>query len=156
MSASSARVSIQVIGEPGENRRIRHLRLTGLLMAGALAGKILGFVREIAFARLLGASMVADGFRSALTGTLLPIAPLQGDAVPAVLIPLHKRWSAEGRAQEWFTSLTVALVLFSLVIAIVVRLAADSWMRLIAGGLVWGDDFKFGCHVGPPGETMCD
>ena len=119
---------------PEDKSRVGNMRMTGLLIAGALAGKILGFLREIAFARLLGATVVADGFRSALTATLLPIAPLQGDAVPAVLIPLHKRWSAEGRAPERFTSLTLALVCFSVGILVIVELFADSWMRMIATG----------------------
>lgn len=63
------------------------MRLVGIMMGGALAEKLLGFAREIVMARMLGAGIVADAFRGAVTAVLQPIAPLQGDIVPAVPVP---------------------------------------------------------------------
>ena len=82
--------------------------LTARLMGGALLGKALGFVRELMMAQVLGASIVADGFRGALTGVLLPLILLQNDCVPALLIPLHKRWGGQGRVIRRFTALPSA------------------------------------------------
>ena len=52
-------------------------RFTAILVGGALASKMLGFAREVLMAHVLGASMVADGFRGAHRGGPDP------DRVPA-------------------------------------------------------------------------
>lgn len=109
-------------------------RLTGLLIGGALVGKVLGFAREILMARLLGATFVADSFRGAMTAVLLPLAPLQGDIVPAILIPLHHAWCAEGRAPRMFASLSAMFVLAAGAITALVVLLADRWIDLVVGG----------------------
>lgn len=132
-NSSAVAESTIIASDRGGSGR-RHIRFAGLLIGGALAGKVLGFVREIAFARLLGASMMADAFRAGLTGALLPVAPLQGDIVPAVLIPLHKKWDSEGSAACLFASLTTGLVLLAAAIALIIELFADRWIGLIAGG----------------------
>ena len=74
------------------------LRLAGWLVGGAVFGKVLGFAREVEMARLLGANIVADSFRGALTAVLLPVAPMQTDMLPSALIPLHRSWSEDGSA----------------------------------------------------------
>jgi hypothetical protein len=48
--------------------------MAAILMSGALVSKLLGFGREVLMAQVLGASMVADGFRGALTAVMLPLA----------------------------------------------------------------------------------
>ena len=63
-------------------------RFVAKLISGALASKLLGFGREIAMAHVLGATLVADGFRGAITAVFLPIAFLQNETVPAVMIPI--------------------------------------------------------------------
>lgn len=110
------------------------IRLTALLMAGALVGKVLGFLREIEMARLLGATFIADSFRGALTAVLLPIAPMQGEMVPSVMIPLHRQWRAQGVEVACFTSLMVVLTCISLVITCLVWLLAPAWVDVVVGG----------------------
>ena len=61
---------------------VRPMRLVGMLAGGALFGKLLGFVRELEMARLIGAGALADSLRGALTAVLLPINPLQGELRP--------------------------------------------------------------------------
>ncbi len=110
----------------------RHLASS--LIGGALAGKLLGFVRELMMAHAFGVSIVADSFRGALTAVLLPLSLLQGDTVPAVLIPLHRQWQAEGQAPQRFAALTAALSLTALAIMAAVEALAGPWVRVIVGG----------------------
>jgi putative peptidoglycan lipid II flippase len=103
-------------------------------MLGALVGKILGFAREMQMARLLGASTVADSFRASITATLLPVATLQGEIVPSVLIPMHRAWTVDGSAPRRFTLLTILFGLVTLPILACVWLLADQWVGLLVGG----------------------
>lgn len=66
-------------------------KMAALLMLGALASKILGFAREILMAQVLGASLLADGYRGAVTVILLPLCFLQNESAPAILIPMNLR-----------------------------------------------------------------
>ncbi len=109
-------------------------RLVIMLMGGALLGKVLGFVREVLIAKILGASLVADSFRGALTGVLLPLILLQNEGVPAILIPLHKVWTEQGRAVPRFTALTIALTLVGTAVMATVEVFAHVWVDLILGG----------------------
>jgi putative peptidoglycan lipid II flippase len=114
--------------------------MTGRLIGGALLGKVLGFLREVEMARLLGASLITDSFRSALTAVLLPIAPLQGEIIPSVLIPLHREWSAEGSAVRLFGSLSAVFLVVSVLLAVCVRCLAGAWVDFIVPG------FSSGAH----------
>ncbi len=108
-------------------------RLAATLISGALVGKVLGFLREIAMARLVGANLVADGFRGALTAVLLPVAPLQSDSLPAVLIPLHRQWSLDGDAPQRSGALAVLVTGFALLVACAVFLFAAPWIGVLVG-----------------------
>ena len=119
---------------PGPGRTHSVSGLTARLMGGALLGKALGFVRELMMAHVLGASLIADGFRGALTGVMLPLILLQNDCVPALLIPLHKTWGAEGRSVPRFTALTIALTLVATGIMAVLEGFASRWVDIIVGG----------------------
>ena len=110
----------------------RHLAV--LLMLGAIFSKGLGFVREISMAHVFGASLIADGFRAAITGTMLPLALLQNESVPTILIPLHRGWQESGDAPRRFAALTVALTLLGLLIALVVLGLGKLWVGAIVGG----------------------
>ena len=105
-----------------------------MLMGGALLGKVLGFVREILIAQVLGASLVADSFRGALTAVLLPLILLQNEGVPAILIPLHKNWGLQGRAVPRFTALSMALTLLATAIMLVSQVLAPTWVDVLVGG----------------------
>lgn len=109
-------------------------RLAGLLIGGAAAGKVLGLVREVLMARMLGATMVVDSFRASLTAIFLPLAPLQGDVVPAVLIPLQRRWYDEGDGPRHAAALCALMTLLAILLAGLVGLATEAWVRLVVGG----------------------
>lgn len=109
------------------------VRLAGTLISGALLGKLLGFLREIEMARLIGASIVSDSFRGALTAVLLPVAPIQSDSVPSVLIPLHREWEARGEAPARSMALAVLVMLVGVVVAIIISLLAAPWVGALVG-----------------------
>jgi putative peptidoglycan lipid II flippase len=71
-------------------------RFTAILISGALASKLLGFAREILMAQLIGASLVADSFRSAITAIMLPLIFMHNESVPAILIPMDAPTIAKG------------------------------------------------------------
>ena len=110
------------------------VRLAGTLVSGAMLGKVLGFAREIEMARLLGANIVADSFRGALTAVLLPVVPIQSDMLPSVLIPLHRAWREQGDPARRSAALAFLLTLLASVIALAVYLLADPWVGLLVGG----------------------
>lgn len=109
-------------------------KLALLLMAGAIFSKALGFVREISMAHVFGASMVADGFRAAVTGTFLPLALLQNESVPTILIPMYREWQNQGNAPKQFAALTVALSLVGIAIMSLVIGFGALFVRLMVGG----------------------
>ena len=107
------------------------LRLVGSLAGGALLGKLLGFAREIEMARLLGASVFADSFRGALTGVLLPVAPLQSDMLPSVLIPLHRSWREAGDPAPRSACLALLLTCIATAAAVLVWVFAAPWVGVL-------------------------
>lgn len=109
------------------------LRLAGWLVGGAVFGKVLGFAREVEMARLLGANIVADSFRGALTAVLLPVAPMQTDMLPSALIPLHRSWSEGGSAAARSAALAALLTLIATVVAAAVFALAAPWVGLLVG-----------------------
>lgn len=109
-------------------------RLAGSLISGAMLGKALGFAREIEMARLLGANFIADSFRGALTAVLLPVAPVQGDMLPSVLIPLHRTWQKSGRPAQQSGAMAILLGLLAVAVAVAVYALAAPWVGLLVGG----------------------
>jgi putative peptidoglycan lipid II flippase len=110
------------------------VKLAGSLISGALLGKLLGFAREIEMARLLGANIIADSFRGALTAVLLPVAPIQSDILPSVLIPLHRSWREQGNEAQRSTALAILLTLFATLIAGLIYVLAAPWVGVLVGG----------------------
>ncbi len=115
---------------PPRSRR----RLAGLLVGGALLGKLLGLLREVTLARVLGATFVVDGFRGALTAVLLPVAPLGGDVIPGILIPLQRAWRAQGVGPRHAMSLCAVFMLAASLVGGLVWVFADAWVSLLVGG----------------------
>jgi putative peptidoglycan lipid II flippase len=110
------------------------LKFTSLLMAGALAGKLLGFLREILFARQLGAGSVADSFRGSTTAVLLPVSPFVGDMTQGALVPLYREWNKEGIAAKMFTSLALVLTLIACVIMGAVLVFCELYVDWMVAG----------------------
>lgn len=91
-------------------------RFVAKLISGALTSKLLGFGREILMAHVLGATLVADGFRGAVTAVFLPIAFMQNETVPAVMIPMHRDALKGDNAPQKLGALTVAVGIIALVL----------------------------------------
>jgi putative peptidoglycan lipid II flippase len=109
-------------------------RFTAILISGALASKLLGFGREILMANVLGASLVADGFRSATTAVMLPLAFLQNESVPAIMIPMHREALKGSDAPQRLAALTVALTGVALILMLIIEALGQHWIRAFVGG----------------------
>lgn len=109
-------------------------RFTAILISGALASKVLGFAREVLMAQVLGASIVADGFRSATTAVLIPLAFLQNETVPAVLIPMHRDQLKTDAAPRQLAALMVALGSVALMLMLTIEALGALWINAVVGG----------------------
>lgn len=119
----------------GGDRRARNPKaLAAALVGGALLSKVLGLVREVLVARVIGASLVADSFRGSMSAILLPLVVLQNESVPAVLIPSYREWTADGDAPRRFAALTVALVLVATLLFLLVEAVGPLWIDLLLAG----------------------
>ena len=123
-----------VMTETARRRSADSRRLAGFLMVGALLSKVLGLGREILIAQAIGASLIADSFRGGLTAILLPLVFLQGETVPAILIPAYRAWDQEGVAPHRFGALTLALTLVGFALFAAVELTAPFWIGALVGG----------------------
>lgn len=79
------------------------------LSTGALFSKGLGFGREIFMAHVVGVAALADSFRGALTIIMLPLAFMQNESVPAILIPRMQEAGRNGEGAQRLAAMTVAL-----------------------------------------------
>jgi len=109
-------------------------RFTAILISGALASKVLGFGREILMANVLGASLVADGFRGAVTAVMLPLAFLQNESVPAIMIPMHRDAMKTGNAPQRLGALTVAVTAVAVLLMLIIELLGENWIHAFVGG----------------------
>jgi putative peptidoglycan lipid II flippase len=109
-------------------------RFSAILISGALASKVLGFAREVMMAHVLGASLIADGFRGALTAVLIPLAFLQNESVPAIMIPMHREAMARDDAPRSLGALTIVVGLVAAVIMVVIQLLGEWWVDAMVGG----------------------
>lgn len=109
-------------------------RFTAILISGALASKVLGFGREILMANVLGASLVADGFRGAITAVMLPLAFLQNESVPAIMIPMHRDAMKTANAPQQLGALTVAITSVAFLLMVTIQLLGEYWIHAFVGG----------------------
>lgn len=109
-------------------------RFTALLISGALTSKLLGFGREIAMAHVLGATLVADGFRGAITAVFLPIAFLQNETVPAVMIPMHRDALQGPDAPQRLGALAVTLTAIAAMLMVALQSLGSIAVQALVGG----------------------
>jgi putative peptidoglycan lipid II flippase len=109
-------------------------RFVAKLISGALASKLLGFAREITMATVLGATLVADGFRGAITAVMLPIAFLQNETVPAVMIPMHRDALKGENAPQKLGALAIAATGIALILMLALQALGEFAVRAIVGG----------------------
>jgi putative peptidoglycan lipid II flippase len=103
-------------------------------MSGAALGKALGFLRELEIARLLGAGIVTDSYRGALSATLLPMLPMLGDLVPSAIINLHRQWQQEDRAPRMQGALCAVFLLIGILTAVLLTVFAAPWIGMMLSG----------------------
>ena len=118
------------LAETGPSKK----RIAVVLMSGAMLSKVLGLVREIAMAQIIGVAMVADGFRTAVTAILLPLAFLQNESVPAILIPMMQDARKAGDAPRRLAALAIALTLVGILLAVLMETAG----RILVDSMVAG------------------
>jgi putative peptidoglycan lipid II flippase len=109
-------------------------RFTAILISGALTSKLLGFGREIMMAQVLGASLVADGFRGAITAVMLPLAFLQNETVPAVMIPMHRDALKAGDGPQRLGAMTVALTGIAVILMLALLALGETAVQALVGG----------------------
>jgi len=134
-------------------------RFTAILISGALASKVLGFGREILMAHILGASLVADGFRGAITAVMLPLAFLQNESVPAIMIPMHRDALKTAEAPQRLAALAVALTGIALLLMLTIQALGVWWVNIFVGGFTPAGrsltlDFVRIMALGMPGSVM--
>lgn len=133
-AAGAAEAAAVAVAQDGGARRPASRHFAMLLMAGALISKLLGFVREVMMAQVVGASLVADGFRGAVTAVLLPLSILQNESVPAILVPMYRQWQRDGETAERLTALTIALTGIALLLMVAVQALGLLWVDAMVGG----------------------
>ncbi len=109
-------------------------RFSAILISGALASKLLGFAREVLMAHVLGASLVADGFRAALAAVMIPLAFLQNESVPAIMIPMHREALKGDDAPRSLGALTIVAGLIATLVMLVIQLLGEWWVDAMVGG----------------------
>jgi len=107
-------------------------KIAARLSSGALFSKSLGFVREVFMAHVVGVAALADSFRCSMTIILLPLAFLQNESVPAILIPRMQEAGRNGDAARRLAAMTVALsaigALLMVLTIIIATLLVDAMM----------------------------
>ena len=109
-------------------------RFSAILISGALASKVLGFAREVMMAHVLGASLVADGFRAALAAVMIPLVFLQNESVPAIMIPMHREAMARDDAPKSLGALTIVIGLIAALVMLIIQLLGEWWVDAMVGG----------------------
>jgi len=106
------------------------------LFTGAVIGKVLGLVRELALAALFGTGTVASALRASQTATLIPAQFVTGETLSAGLVPLLVRYRRDdpARATALFRAVSVLLFLFSAVATIAIVLGARAWASILFPG----------------------
>jgi len=108
-----------------------------LVFLGNAFSKALGAVREMLLAGIYGTGVETAGFRVAVTGTLVPVNLLIGEALNAAFVPVYLRLrsQSESRAQTLLWLLVIAFLIVSLILSVGIVLTARAWAGLLAPGL---------------------
>src|SRR5512138_3052750 len=115
----------------------RIARAAGLVSAMTLASRLLGLVREMVFAALLGAGFYSDAFRIAFRIPNLLRDLFAEGALSSAFVPTFARTAREGGPGEAFRLanrvLTLVALLLSVVVIAGILLAGPIVGRLAAG-----------------------
>ena len=119
-------------GTPPSGQSIK--AIAAKLSTGALFSKGLGFVREIFMAHVVGVAALADSFRGSLTIIMLPLAFMQNESVPAILIPRMQEAGRQGDAAHRLAAMTVALTSIGAALMIATMIIANLLVDAMLAG----------------------
>ena len=108
-----------------------------VVMAGILASRMLGFIREFIIARTMGADSETDIYYAAFTIPDFLNYLLAGGALSITFIPVFSRFLAEGREEEGYRLCSTVLNVMSIAMVALIILGeifADILAPLIARG----------------------
>jgi len=111
-------------------------RNVGAIAVGNIASKVVGLLREVAFAGWFGTGEAATAFRIAQTTYLLPIQAFIGDSLSAGLLPLYRgqqQGDGVGARVLLFVAAIYGLVI-SLAVSTLLYVFADNAAALVAPG----------------------
>jgi len=115
------------------------LKSTSILSLGTLSSRILGFIRDIILARLLGTGLRADAFFVALKIPNLFRSFVGEGATNAAVVPVFSEYQANSEKSEFWRFVSVMLVLALMALSIITLigiLTAPLIVRLIAPGFM--------------------
>jgi len=106
------------------------------LLFGGVTGKVLGVLREVISAALLGTGMFATAFRLSQTAFFIPIQGLLSDALTSGFTPQYARDRGEQlpRARVLFAGMHLTVLILALVIGGLLACFAGRWVALLAPG----------------------
>src|SRR6266403_2253964 len=104
------------------------LKSSGALASATLTSRILGMVREIAYARFMGDGVVASSFKLAFQIPNLCRRLLGEGALSAAFIPIFKaKERTEGEAEMWRSANAVISAMVVVATAIIARVESRHW-----------------------------
>jgi putative peptidoglycan lipid II flippase len=109
-------------------------RFSAILISGALASKVLGFAREVMMAHVLGATLVADSFRAAMAAALIPLAFLQNESVPAIMIPMHRQAIERDEGPRHLGALVIVVGMIAAALMAIILIFGEWWVSAIVSG----------------------
>ncbi|MCD4779917.1 MAG: murein biosynthesis integral membrane protein MurJ [Candidatus Omnitrophica bacterium] len=120
------------------------IRFTSVLSLGTLASRILGFVRDVLFARILGTGLPAEAFYVSFKIPNLLRSFVGEGAMNAALVPVFSEYhdQTDRKQYDQFVSLVFTAGFFCLMLLTLLGVILAPWLvRLIAPGFI-GDAVK--------------
>jgi putative peptidoglycan lipid II flippase len=109
-------------------------KVAAALMGGALFSKGLGFFREVFMAHVIGVAQMADSFRASITAFLLPLAFVQNESVPAILVPMIREGKSRDDAAQRVAALSIVMVAIGVLVMICTELFGRFYIGLFVSG----------------------
>jgi putative peptidoglycan lipid II flippase len=106
------------------------------LLFGGVTGKVLGVLREVLSAALLGTGAVASAFRLSQAAFFIPIQGFLSDSLSSGFTPQYaqERAAHVARARLLFSGMHAVALVVSVAIGALLVVAAPLWVRLLAPG----------------------
>jgi len=123
------------VAQPSVNRRV--IASTGIVMAGILLSRFLGFVREWAVAHQVGSNAMTDAYYAAFTLPDFLNYLVAGASLSVTFIPVFTKYAAEDREDEGWRVFSIVMTFMGLVLiglVIAGEIFAPQLARLIAPG----------------------